>query len=94
VFNFVRQPIEVRLKAEVIVMIAQYREAPSMKAALVRPLGKGQRLTVFGRSEDSHWVTTDREGRLWVYLEHIALDGNIDTLPVVAPEQWSRHSLN
>lgn len=71
------------LKANATVQVARYRSAPSTTAPIVRAIGKGEMLTLRGRSGDAQWVTIGRDGDLWVHVSHLDVEGEISALPII-----------
>ncbi|MCC6616579.1 MAG: hypothetical protein IT320_24105 [Anaerolineae bacterium] len=71
------------VKAHACVHVANYRRAPATIAPIVRPLAKGELLTLRGRSPDAQWVTPVADGHLWVHVSQLDVDGVIEDLPVI-----------
>lgn len=72
------------ITAHARVQVANYREAPATIAPIIRPITKDERLILRGRSPDAQWVTPASDGHLWVHVSHLAVDGEIEALPVIA----------
>ncbi|MCL4248298.1 MAG: hypothetical protein KJ065_09140 [Anaerolineae bacterium] len=72
------------ITAHARVQVANYREAPATIAPVIRSIAKDELLILRGRSPDAQWVTPAEDGHLWVHVSHLSVDGEIETLPVIA----------
>lgn len=76
----------VTLKAAVIRYQTIALQTPGQENMIFRgAIKQGTELSLYGRTSDGDWVEIEGTGRSWVEAVHLQIEGDVMTLPIIAP---------
>ncbi len=83
----VQQVYEATVRAKIKTQ-TPLRTKPELDAPSTSTLFPGQNMTIYGRTEDSRWLTLSRMGKFWINADDLEVtEGTISSLPIIEPGQ-------
>jgi hypothetical protein len=82
-----QNPYEPTVRVSVKILTYLHTE-PAASAPSSSTLSQGQTITVYGRNDDSTWLSVSRMGKFWISVIDVdIIEGHISNLPILKPSE-------
>lgn len=66
--------------------LCNLRDGPGIKYPVVGTVENGERLSIYGRSDDSQWLLIDSEQSVWISVLLVDMALSMDSIPIMRPD--------